>query len=153
MVRRTKLFLDKFPYLLTSSPSFMYPAHPCPYLPSVMLARSSTQPLMLYLDTVFLVSYPPVTTTEGPAGSAMAQACLNIHRVSCVVIFINYKYRVSYLMLNISSVVPSHLAISEVVPEKMPPRRMMPSSTSQLEWYCLLYFKVWLLVHPADVSW
>ena len=56
-------------------------------------------------------------------------------------------------MLNNSSVVPSHLAISEVVLESEPPRRMMPSSTSQLEWYSLLYFKVWLLVHPAEVSW
>ena len=56
-------------------------------------------------------------------------------------------------MLNNSSVVPSHLAISEVVPEARPPRRMMPSSTSQLEWPVLLYFKVWLLVHPAEVSW
>ena len=56
-------------------------------------------------------------------------------------------------MLNNSSVVPSHLAISEVVPELAPPSRMMPSSTSQLEWYSLLYFNVWLLVHPAEVSW
>ena len=55
-------------------------------------------------------------------------------------------------MLNNSSVVPSHLAISEVL-EYLPPRRMMPSSTSQLEWYHLLCIKVWLLVHPAEVSW
>ena len=56
-------------------------------------------------------------------------------------------------MLNNSSVVPSHLAISEVVLELAPPSRMMPSSTSQLQWPDLLYFKLWLLVHPALVSW
>ena len=56
-------------------------------------------------------------------------------------------------MLNNSSVVPSHLAISEVVPELAPPSRMMPSSTSQLQWPDLLYFKVWLLFQPAEVSW
>ena len=57
-------------------------------------------------------------------------------------------------MLNNSSVVPSHLTISEVVPEpeRVPPIRMMPSSTSQLEWYHLLCIKVWLLIHPAEVN-
>ena len=63
-------------YLLTTSPSFKYPAHPCRYLPRVMLARSSTQPLLLYLDTVFRVNHPPVNTTEAPSGSGMAQAPL-----------------------------------------------------------------------------
>ena len=54
----------------------MNPAHPCRSLPTVMSWRSSTQPLLLYLDTVFLVSDPPVNTTEEPAGSGMAQAYL-----------------------------------------------------------------------------
>ena len=76
---------------------------------------------------------------------------------SCAVLFINhvhdYKYCVLYCMLNNSSVVPSHLAISEVVPEERPPRMMMPSSTSQLECWYLRCIKVWLLVHPPAVSW
>ena len=55
-------------------------------------------------------------------------------------------------MLNNSSVVPSHLAISEVVMERAPPRRMMPSSTSQLECEYLRCIKLWLLVHPLTVE-
>ena len=52
-----------------------------------------------------------------------------------------------------SSVVPSHLAISAVFLELMPPSNMIPSFTSQLQWSDLLYCRVWLLVHPTEVSW
>ena len=114
------------------------------------------------------VLHPAAPVVSGHCVPGVLSTCHHhrgAHRVSygtgvprgCEVRFINhvhdYKYRVLYCMLNNSSVVPSHLAISEVVPELAPPSRMMPSSTSQLQWPDLLYFKVWLLFQPAEVSW
>ena len=61
------------------------------------------------------------------------------------------QYKVWYINLNVSTVEPSHLAIS-VVLDPYPPSNITPSSTSQEVWPDLSYRSLWLFFQPELVK-
>ena len=59
----------------------MYQEQACDHLPAIRSGRSSTNPSSLYLTTLPLENWPPVTTTESPSG--MEQDNLKVEIYNC----------------------------------------------------------------------